>query len=197
MWKLLTLLCAGMFLTLLIGGQDHGQQRFGLRGVDTAAAPVTVAPVPPAPAPAPEAAPQRVALRAPAPAPVPAPEPAPEPAVVAAPAERPVFSLSTFTPPQPGRQPAAPALNAEPVAAEPEPAPEPEPAALPLRWVRSASINVRGGPSTNDAIIGNLRQGESVAVVAEVADGWLLVRLEGDGVEGYVAARLLTDQDPG
>lgn len=192
MWKLLTLLCAGMFLTLLIGGEDRGQQRMGLRGVDPAAEPVVVAAAPVA---APEPAPQRVALRAPDPAPV------PEPVVSEAPpalAERPVFSLTSFAPVQPDRQPPAPPLPAEPVAvAVPEPAADPVPAALPLRWVRSASINVRGGPSTNDAVIGNLKRGEAVAVVAEVADGWLLVRIEGDGVEGYVAARLLTDQDPG
>ena len=193
MWKLLTLLCAAMFLTLLIGGEDRGQQRMGLRGVEPAppAAPEPVA-VAAAPVAAPEPAPQRVALRAPAPDPVVAEAAAP------APAERPVFSLTSYAPLQPDRQPPAPPLPAEPVVAvEPAPAAAPEPAPLALRWVRSASINVRGGPSTNDAVIGNLKRGEAVAVVAEVADGWLLVRVEGDGVEGYVAARLLTDQDPG
>lgn len=196
MWKLLTLLCAGMFLVLLIGGEDRGQQRMGLRGVEPAAPPAPVA-VAVAVAPRPDPAPQRVALRAPEPAPEPV---QPEVAVAAStPAERPVFSLSSFAPVQPDRQPPAPPLDSAPVViAEPAAAaPAPEPAALPLRWVQSASINVRGGPSTADPVIGNLKRGEAVAVVAEAGDGWLLVRIEGDGVEGYVAARLLTDQDPG
>lgn len=187
-----------MFLTLLIAGEDRGQQRMGLQGVDPAARPPE--PVVVVAAPAADPVPQRVALRAPAPAPETAP---PAVAVAApAPADRPVFSLSSYAPLRPDRQPPAPPLDSAPVvatepAAAPAPASEPGPAPLPLRWVQAASINVRGGPSTADPVIGNLKRGESVAVVQEVGDGWLRIRIEGDGVEGYVAARLLTDQDPG
>ena len=33
-------------------------------------------------------------------------------------------------------------------------------------------------------------------MVDDTGDGWLRIRIEGDGIEGYVAARLLTDRAP-
>jgi hypothetical protein len=43
--------------------------------------------------------------------------------------------------------------------------------------------------------LGSLPQGEQVLVVIEdmPVDGWSRVRLEGDGVEGYIATRLLSE----
>jgi len=43
MWKLLTLLAMGMFLTMLIGGQDFGQVREGLLPVPDQSPAVTTA----------------------------------------------------------------------------------------------------------------------------------------------------------
>lgn len=159
MFRLLLLLCGGMFLTLLIGGQDRGQVRFGLMN-QPEPEPVAMATTEPAVVPEAPAAPMVPVAFVPAPAPLPAPAPVPEPVAVA-------------------------------VAA-----PEPEPAPLRVMWVSQASINVRGGPSTNDAVVGRLTRNEAVQVVAEAADGWVQVRVEGDGIEGYVAARLLTDRAP-
>jgi len=171
MWKLLTLLAMGMFLTMLIGGQDHGQVREGLLAVPEAAPAVTAAAFDPdriAPSAAPAEAVELatfVPVAAPAPI-VTAPEPAP---VVEAVAE--------------------PPAAIEPVA-------ETRPV-LPVRYVRAGSVNMRDGPSTGYAVIGRLTRNEAVSVVGDAGDGWVLIRIEGDGTEGYVAARLLTDREPG
>lgn len=68
---------------------------------------------------------------------------------------------------------------------------------LSVLYVKGNSINVRGGPSTNDTIVGRLTRNEAVSVVSAEVDGWVQIRIEGDGIEGYVAARLLTDLEPG
>lgn len=171
MFRLLLLLCGGLFLTLLVGGQDRGQVRFGLMNL-------------------------------------------PEPAQVA------ISGAETMLPPAATASPTVPATPVMPVmpvafaAAPPAAAPAPLPAARPapdlrpadasaseprpprVMWVTPNSVNVRGGPSTDDVVVGRLTRNEAVLVVAEVADGWLQVRVEGDGIEGFVAARLLTDRAP-
>jgi hypothetical protein len=40
-----------------------------------------------------------------------------------------------------------------------------------------------------------LRRGDEVLVVAEADDpeGWAMIRIEGDGLEGYVSAALLSE----
>jgi uncharacterized protein YgiM (DUF1202 family) len=67
---------------------------------------------------------------------------------------------------------------------------------LPIMYVSSRSVNVRGGPSTDFEIVGRLTRAEAVTVVEPETDGWVQIRIEGDGVEGYIAARLLSDTDP-
>ncbi len=164
MWKLLTLLGLGMFLLMLIGGQDRGQVRQGLITLPEAAAVVTAASFDPA---------------------------------KIAPAAEPV-ELATFVPVAPPA-PAVPAPVVEVAAAQPA-VPDPvveTPPVLPVRYVRAGSINMRDGPSTRNAVIGRLTRNEAVSLVGDAGDGWVLVRIEGDGAEGYVAARLLTDQEPG
>lgn len=59
------------------------------------------------------------------------------------------------------------------------------------RRVDASSLNVRAGPSTSDGVVGRLQEGERVTVVTELDDGWTLVRIEGDGIEGWVASRFL------
>ncbi|MBN1826672.1 MAG: SH3 domain-containing protein [Candidatus Eisenbacteria bacterium] len=51
------------------------------------------------------------------------------------------------------------------------------------------SLNVRGGPSTDDPVIRSISQGTEVGVV-ETAGDWSRVILD-DGVEGWVASRFL------
>ena len=103
------------------------------------------------------------------------------------------ISEAVFVPTQPVRVLAAVPTRVIAQSAPPEAEPE-------NRWatVTARSANVRSGPSTSNAVIGRLSGGEQVMFVIEddPVSGWNLVRIEGDGVEGYVAARLLQPIDP-
>ena len=174
MYKLLSLLAAGLFLTFLIGGEDRGQMRQGLIGMDQDPATrpiVREANLPPAPKPA-----------------------QPEPVKI------------NFTPVKVAPVKAAPQPRQSVIAgkfvldAPREPAPvaeiAPEKPALPVMYVTGRSVNVRQGPSTSYNVVGTLTRAEAVTVVAPEQDGWVQIKIEGDGVDGYIAARLLTDADP-
>lgn len=78
-------------------------------------------------------------------------------------------------------------------AAPPPPAPPQEAEAARLMYVDATSVNVREGPGKDYAVIGRLSRGEAVELVAAGGDaeGWSLIRIEGDGLQGYVAAQLL------
>ena len=167
MIRLTLLLCAGLYFSLLILGEDHGQKRYGLMMADEPA----------------KAAPS---LKI---------------------AQEPVKDV-VFIPSQTVMEPAK--LVAA-VAATPAPAPEvpvtevaqdAAAAALPepqidggrLLTVTAQQANVREGPGKSFAVVGRLAQGEQVLVVLDEnpVQGWSRVRLEGDGVEGYIATRLLS-----
>jgi hypothetical protein len=60
-----------------------------------------------------------------------------------------------------------------------------------IRRVTANSVNVRGGPSTQNPVVGRLTRGEEVEVLATDPSGWVQVRVQGDGIEGWVSARLL------
>ena len=76
-----------------------------------------------------------------------------------------------------------------------EPLPEPEVPGGQLLTVATTTANVRAGPGKSFGVVGSLARGEQVLVVAEEnpVEGWSRVRLEGDGIEGYVATRLLSE----
>ena len=152
MIRLTLLLCGGLFVVMLIGGRDHGQQRFGLM-------------VPPA---APVAVVAKVEPKAAAPV-------------------QPEADVAVFAPAEP--------VMATPVALETTPAVQTAADTGKVLFVGSRSVNVRSGPGTDFEVVGRLARGEAVLVVAdgEGPDGWSLIRIEGDGVEGYVASRLLTE----
>lgn len=61
------------------------------------------------------------------------------------------------------------------------------------RTVEASALNVRSGPSTSNAVVGRLLQFEIVELLEETPDGWARIRIEGDGVEGWVASRFLAD----
>lgn len=65
--------------------------------------------------------------------------------------------------------------------------------ALDLRSVDVDALNVRAGPSTGNEVVGRLTRFEIVTVVSETDDGWAQVLIEGDGLEGWVASRFLTN----
>ena len=152
MFRLVFLLCAGLFVALLIGGQDRGQLRFGLMS-----APEDVAPA--------------LAL-----------------AEVPIPVE---VTAAAFAPAKPVMvAPAAPAPEAvEPVAAE-TPALE-----AAIFYINAKSVNVRTGPGKSNPVIARLTRDEAVLVISQTDEenGWSLIRIEGDGVEGYVATQLLRE----
>ncbi len=86
-------------------------------------------------------------------------------------------------------------------AAQRAPEAEPAPASAAedlgqIMYVAGRSVNVRGGPSTNNPVVGRLGRGEAVLVVWVEGNGWARVRVEGDGIDGYISAGLLTDQAP-
>lgn len=150
MLRLTALLCGGLYLAMLVGGQDNGQVRFGLMAQ-------------------PDPAPMAVAT----------PRPQAAAPVVAA----------AFIPETPVM--VQPAVVTQPAATA---APEPAPQGVVMR-VAGPRVNVREGPGKDHAVIGRLTQGEEVLVLVagEGPEDWSLIRIEGDGIEGYVAARLLAE----
>ncbi len=170
MFKLTALLCAAMFSVLLIAGEDRGQLRPGL-----ANAPVV------AEAPAPESAPPVVLASAPvapadaAPADI-ASVSAPVSVTPAPAAEEPAFSLATYS------DAATPAAD--------------EQTAGSLAYVDAASVNVREGPGTGNPVLTRLTRGEAVTIVSTDDTGWARIRLEGDGLEGFMSMEYLSASAP-
>lgn len=171
MIRLTLLLCAGLYFGFLVLGEDHGQKRHALMLAEAPPAPEPAAPE--APAPLPEAVvfiPAKTVME-------------PTPVVVAA-------APAVIAPSEPA---ASPEPQVELAAAPETPAPEP-PALDGALFVATTGANVRSGPGKSYGVLDSLAAGEQVLVVADdnPTDGWLRIRLEGDGVEGYVAERLLT-----
>ncbi len=75
---------------------------------------------------------------------------------------------------------------AEPVATEPEPLYD-------IRAVAGDWVNMRSGPSTDFRVLDTLPRGTEAEVLEVDADGWARIRLMGNGQEGWMAERLLTD----
>lgn len=68
----------------------------------------------------------------------------------------------------------------------------PEPT-MALRTVTANRVNVRSGPSTDNAVVGSVVNAEIVRLVSEPTDGWVKIIVEGDGVEGFMASRFLAE----
>lgn len=164
MFKYLLLFSAAFYLTLLIGGQDNGQMRKGLRGDYTIA---LATPEPVAPTAAADPEPSRTA---------------------AAPAD----TLRILpTPDTPVVQPAS--LTTE---AAPEPAfNDFNNPTLTLRTITAEAANVRDAASRTGAVIGRLEGGEIVQVL-ETSGDWVHIRIEGDGIDGFVHRRLISTDPP-
>ena len=64
-----------------------------------------------------------------------------------------------------------------------------------LRVVQASSANVRLAPSTDSEVVGRLYGGEVVQVIGTTDSEWVEVSIEGDGIHGFVAARLLLPID--
>jgi uncharacterized protein YgiM (DUF1202 family) len=189
MFKLLVFLCAGLFATMYVLGRDGGPVRDGLAG--------RVAPLmQDADSPEREAAP-RVILAA-ATKPVAAAKPAPEPVAAAQPEPAPVVEIAapaTDTVGDSGLTLALPLVEGDnaapaPRAVDPEAA---EPGDPTVMYVSATSVNVRSGPSAETQAVARLPRGEAVLVLASDTPGWSMIRIEGDGIEGFIASRFLSD----
>lgn len=154
MFRLTALLGAGIYLAMLVGGVDRGQQRFGLMAPPEKVRPAIVA----------------------------AAEPA-APAVA-----QPEVQPAAFVPSAPVM--VTPAVEvALPEAQLPD---APADAAVVVQYVNT-NANLREGPGTDFAVLARLSAGEAVQVVETTPDGWSRIRIEGDGGEGFVATRLLSE----
>ena len=166
MFRYLVFFGAAFYLTLLIGGEDRGQQRMGLTGAyDMALAPAL-------PAPEPETQPDTETQTASAPS---APSdtlrilPAPEQATI-----QPASLTSTE---------AEPAFN------------DFNNPTVTLRFITAEAANVRDAASRTGSVIDSVQRGEIVQVVEEVGD-WVHIRVEGDGLDGFVHRRLISTEAP-
>lgn len=187
MLRLTVLLCATMFVTLLIAGEDKGQLRPGLaqaiaRGDEIVVVESRKASEVAAIAPEPVVEKTVQPVEAAALIETVAYEPAPEVTSREVTPE-PVFTLS-----------ALPATMENTTIAEPSA--EPVSAAGDVWYVTANSVNVRQGPSTETSIVEKLTRGEAVTVTFEPGSEWALVTIEGDGLEGYVALRFLSPEAP-
>lgn len=63
-------------------------------------------------------------------------------------------------------------------------------------FVTGERVNVRQGPTTSAAVVDQVVYAEAVEVLTEPDNGWVMIRIEGDGVEGYMANRFLQSNDP-
>ena len=62
-----------------------------------------------------------------------------------------------------------------------------------LRVVSANRVNVRAGPSTGYDVVGQVLKADIVRVVSNPYSEWVKILVEGDGVEGYMAARFLKE----
>lgn len=176
MFKLIALLCAAMFTVLLIAGEDRGQVRPGLANGPAAPAPVVEqAPVQiTAPVATQDAAPAEVASVS-----APVSVDSPTTPVTAAAIQETVFSLATYS----DEAPVAAAATAAQTAGE-------------LAFVAAASVNVRQGPGKENPVLTRLSRGEAVTIVSTDDTGWARIRIEGDGLEGFMALEYLSSTAP-
>jgi uncharacterized protein YgiM (DUF1202 family) len=63
-------------------------------------------------------------------------------------------------------------------------------------YVAADTVNVREGPGTTYGILDKLASGDAVSVVWQDDTGWAKIRIEGDGIEGYVSTDFLTQTAP-
>jgi uncharacterized protein YgiM (DUF1202 family) len=192
-------LFAFLFACLMILGEDRGQTRPGLAQGPAASAEVATEAGQPVAQDTPQpvavvAAPVRAAEQTVDVAPPAAqrvieaafsPDPAPAAALPRAPTPRPVFTLSEVPAPAPVPDPAR------------VPAPAAEAAAGGEVWyVTANAVNVRASPSTSAEVVGRLTRGEAALVIWHEGEDWARIVIEGDGIEGYVAARFLSATAP-
>ena len=207
MIKYVFLLCLLMAATLYtLGGRTDAPVRDGLAGklaplvyqapetsvtrpAEPAVAEQAPAPTPPKAAPAPAPAPASLASVA-------RPQPAPAGSSVISAA----FATAEAGPDMQAAQSLTLALPLVDAATSADPASDPvaetaagADAAPTLQYVVANTVNVRSGPSAETESLTKLGRGEAVLVLPSDTPGWSMIRIEGDGLEGYIATRFLGD----
>lgn len=180
MFRLTAVLLAGLYLTLQVGGEDRGQKRFGLIEAEQEAALLR----------------QQIATSQSANTELDSPQTQQDQdaavVTVAFASSAPSRPAQPLTTPEPLVQPesAVVAVNDAPAAIID--AVLAEDSAREVMYVSGRSVNVRSGPSTQDEIVGRLTRGEAVTVVSFEDNGWARVRIEGDGIDGFMSMDFLT-----
>jgi hypothetical protein len=64
-----------------------------------------------------------------------------------------------------------------------------------LRYITADAANVRDAASRTGSVIDRVERGEIVQLVEEVGD-WVHIRIEGDGIDGFVHRRLVSTDAP-
>lgn len=63
-------------------------------------------------------------------------------------------------------------------------------------YVTGSRVNLRAGPGTGNAVVGQLVSGDATEVLDD-QNGWYQVRTADGAISGWVSARFLSDRQPG
>ena len=85
---------------------------------------------------------------------------------------------------------------AEPEVAEVAEAAESDEPQIAVLYISAKRVNVRAGPSTANSVIGSVEFADAVQILSDPTEDWVKIRVEGDGVEGFMASRFLTESAP-
>jgi len=144
-------------------------------------------------------------LPVPAPKPVAAVEPAnaapvvvavtlPTPTIVATDPDTAHFTAPRLVLPD-GTLQAAPIAKAPPIKTVKVVQEKPDHSAT-IRFVASKRVNVRAGPSTQFEVVDQVLFADAVEIIGDPTGEWVHIRIEGDGVDGYMASRFLQVSAP-
>lgn len=88
-------------------------------------------------------------------------------------------------------------VSFDPASAEPDEA-VPEAAADETAWyVTGSRVNLRDGPSTSTAVVGQAREGQRVDVLDATPDGWMRIRVIESGLTAYIYGRFVSEAPAG
>ena len=71
-----------------------------------------------------------------------------------------------------------------------------EPKPVKAWFVTGSRVNVRQGPGTGNAVVGQVTQGME-AQVLETRDGWMQIVTKDGGASGWISGRFLEERQPG
>lgn len=63
---------------------------------------------------------------------------------------------------------------------------------LAIVYVSGSMVNMRSGPTTSDAVVGAVGYGASIELIEDLGNGWSHIRDIATGQTGYMASRFLT-----